>query len=198
MQNHPRPLARSTWRARLREPRVATSILAGVIVVAVTAAVALSGRAPDVRGVVDISPDATETPAVGVLPATFSPIPELTPVPPDATPEGVTRIARSSATIPSTPLPSPTPTPDPKIWRFEGTVIDDDGKPLKNACVIIGPKGCRPGSIRTDDHGRYYVDLPQNANVTYDFFFSADGREVVWYRFQPKGPTVFNVILRRV
>lgn len=119
-------------------------------------------------------------------------------MPPEITPEGVNRIAATSAPISPPPPAAPTPTPDPLVWRFEGVVVDAEGKPLQNACVIIGPRGCQRGSIRTDSGGRYYVDMPQNPTVVYDFFFALEGHEVVWHRAQPNGPTVFNVILRRL
>lgn len=181
-------------------------MLAVLLVLGLGAIAVLSGGARDVRDVTGGSPSPSGSVVVtepsaqptAVLPTSFSPLPEQTPVAPAATPEGVNRVAATSAPISPPPQTSATPTPDPLVWRFEGAVVDAEGKPLQNVCVIIGPHGCQRGSIRTDGSGRYYIDMPQNPTVVYDFFFAIDGHEVVWHRAQPSGPTVFNVILRRL
>lgn len=98
---------------------------------------------------------------------------------------------------PPPPSSRPTPTPDPAIWRFEGVVSNEAGEPIPEVCVVIGPRGCQPGSIRTDSDGRYWVDMPQKTNVVYDLYFAKEGYEVVWHRAQPERPTQFNVVLRR-
>lgn len=118
-------------------------------------------------------------------------------------PAPTARAPLPSATTPEPRTPPPssrptlTPTPDPAIWRFEGVVLDDAGDPIPGVCVIIGPRGCQPGSIRTDSDGRYWVDMPQKTNVVYDLSFAKNGYEVVQHRAQPQGPTLFNVVLRR-
>jgi hypothetical protein len=98
----------------------------------------------------------------------------------------------------ATPPPpsTPTPTPDPAIWRFEGRVVDDNGTPLKDTCVVIGPHGCRQFSPHTDERGVYYFDVPQIPTVEYDLYFMKPGYVIVWSHIQPSGPTTFNVILR--
>jgi hypothetical protein len=205
MEGDPRPLRARRWRAVVRDPRTVAGIAAAVLVLGFATLAVISG-APDVRGIVGISPTPTGSASIAepssrptvALPASFSPLPEQTPVPPDKTPEGVDRVAETSAPISPPPLTSPTPTPDPLVWRFEGIVVDTDGKPIDNVCVIIGPRGCQRGSIRTKDGGRYYIDMPQNATIVYDLFFALEGYEVVWHRAQPRGPTMFNVILRRL
>lgn len=173
-----------------------------VVLVLGFAAIAVLSGGPDVRDVIGGSPSPSSslvvTEPTAVLPASFSPLPEETPIPPESTPEGVNRVAETSAPISPPPPASPTPTPDPQVWRFEGAVVGADGKPLQNVCVIIGPHGCQRGSIRTNESGRYYVDMPQNPTVVYDFFFALEGHEVVWHQAQPSGPTVFNVVLRRL
>jgi hypothetical protein len=115
-----------------------------------------------------------------------------------ALPQGAEEVAMTSAPVATAaPPPTPTPTPDPAVWRFEGRVVDPDGKPLPGVCVVIGPHGCQRGSPRTDDRGVYFIDLPQVTTVTYDLYFVREGYLTVWHQLQPKEPTIFNVILRR-
>ena len=104
--------------------------------------------------------------------------------------------AQTSADVPSPPPPAtPTPTPDPAVWRYEGVVVDAQGSPIPDVCVIIGPVGCKQYSPHTDDRGVYYFDVPQNATVVYDLTFIKEGYTPVFHRAQPSEPTVFNVIL---
>jgi hypothetical protein len=206
MEREPRTLRSPVWRSRLREPRTLAALLGVAVVVGFAAAAVISGSAPDVRGVIVVSPTPSGTQAIvetstqptAVPSASFSLLPDWTPVPPEGRPEGVDRVAQTSAPIGPPRWPSPTPTADPQIWRFEGVVVDAEGKPLQNVCVIIGPGDCPPRGLRTDEGGRYSVDLPQNATIRYSFRFALDGYEVVLHRAQPNGPTVFNVILPRV
>lgn len=145
-----------------------------------------------------------EAPAPGtspvVAPISGSPLPDGPQLSPStgALPQGAGEVATTSAPVPTAPPPSkPTPTPDPAIWRFEGRVVDPDGKPLRDVCVVIGPHGCQRGSPRTDERGVYFIDLPQVPTVVYDLYFVSDGYTVVWHRVQPAEPTVFNVVLRK-
>ncbi|MGH2379429.1 MAG: carboxypeptidase-like regulatory domain-containing protein, partial [Candidatus Limnocylindria bacterium] len=102
-----------------------------------------------------------------------------------------------SAAVPSAPPPAtPWPTPDPKVWRFEGRVVTEAGEPLARVCVVIGPLGCRQHGPHTDDQGRYYIDMPQNPTIVYELRFEKEGYGTVYYRMQPQGPTVFNVVLK--
>jgi hypothetical protein len=127
------------------------------------------------------------------------PLPHPTTPPPDpsAFVAAGGRIATGSLDVVPSPPSHPTPTPDPEIWRFEGVVVDEAGDGIPGVCVIIGPHGCQPGSIRTNEDGRYWIDVPQKATVVYDLYFAKEGYQVVWYRAQPDGPTRFNVLLRR-
>jgi hypothetical protein len=107
-------------------------------------------------------------------------------------------LAATSAPVPSAPpAATPTPTPDPAVWRFEGRVVDADGNGLRGVCVVIGPRGCQRGSVRTDDRGVYFIDLPQVSTVVYDLYFVKDGYAEVWHQVRPSAPTVFNVVLRK-
>lgn len=160
----------------------------------------LGGQAPDVRDVAGPSPTATATLVIAQSSPTASATePGTSPATPSPTlPPDVDRAAETSAPVSPPPPATPWPTPDPAIWRYEGAIVDEKGAPLKGVCIAIGPRGCVRGSIRTDDNGRYYVDMPQNATIVYEFTFMLDGYEVVWHRAQPSGPTVFNVILHRL
>ena len=135
-----------------------------------------------------------------LAPLQGSPIPEVPSPsgPVGALPHGAGEAAMTSAPVPTAPPPAtPTPTPDPAIWRFEGRVVDPDGKPLRDVCVVIGPHGCQRGSPRTDERGVYFIDLPQVPTVIYDLYFVREGYIAVWHQLQPKEPTVFNVVLRK-
>jgi hypothetical protein len=125
-----------------------------------------------------------------------------TPVP---TPSGTPAPAPSEATVESaqieTPSPKPAatpiPTPDPALWRIEGTVVDEAGKPLEAVCVVVGPHGCQPYSPHTDENGHYYLDVAHGDITTkFDFYFEMPGHKTVWWEVTPNGPTVFNVVLR--
>jgi hypothetical protein len=78
-------------------------------------------------------------------------------------------------------------------------VVDESGNPLKNVCVVVGPRGCQRYSPHTDDQGHYYLDVAANKDVTtaFDFYFEMPGRETVWWHVVPGGPTEFNVVLKR-
>jgi len=108
--------------------------------------------------------------------------------PPQATPEGTPAPIPSEAVavsaeikIPS-PRPNPTETPAPQagLWRVDGYVVDADGKPLKNVCVVIGPNGCRPFSPHTDDRGYWFIDVAEG-HTTFDFYFEMPGHQTVWW-----------------
>lgn len=146
------------------------------------------------------TPSPTPTTSPVLAPISGSPLPDSPQPSPSmgALPQGAGEVAVTSAPVPSAPPPGKaTPTPDPAVWRFEGRVVDPDGKPLRDVCVVIGPHGCQRGSPRTDERGVYFIDLPQVPTVIYDFYFVSDGYTVVWHRMQPAEPTVFNVVLRK-
>jgi hypothetical protein len=77
-------------------------------------------------------------------------------------------------------------------------VVDESGNPLKNVCVVVGPRGCQRYSPHTDDQGHYYLDVAANKEVTtaFDFYFEMPGRETVWWHVVPAGPIEFNVVLK--
>lgn len=135
----------------------------------------------------------TPSPSPVPLPIAGTPLPDVSP---GVLPSDVRELAATSAPVPSAPPPStPTPTPDPAVWRFEGRVVDADGKALRGVCVAIGPHGCQRGSPRTDERGVYFFDVPQIPTVLYDLYFVKPGYAVVWYPVKPDAPTVFNVVL---
>ena len=126
------------------------------------------------------------------------PTPEGTPAP---KPSDALDTAASASITPPTPPPSATPTasPQPGLWRVEGYVVDESGNPLKNVCVVVGPRGCQKYSPHTDDQGHYFLDVAASKDVptAFDFYFETPGRETVWWHFVPGGPIEFNVVLKR-
>ncbi len=74
--------------------------------------------------------------------------------------------------------PSPTQTPigtlAPGVWRLDGLVIDDAGKPLQGVCVGVGPAICTDVNPRTDSDGKWFIDIPKAA-VDYEFHFTKVG-----------------------
>jgi hypothetical protein len=152
---------------------------------------------------VEATPSATPT---DVAAASASPG-EETPVPsPRTTPPGTPAPAPSEAATTSepvaTPTPrpeaTPTPTPDPAVWRIQGYVVDEDGKPLEAVCVVVGPHGCQRFSPHTDERGHYFLDVAHGEIRTmFDFYFEMPGHKTVWWQVTPNGPTEFNVVLRK-
>src|SRR5438477_7939938 len=102
----------------------------------------------------------------------------------------------TAATPPAEGTPFHLNTPGPTVpeghWRWAGSVIDQDSKPLPGACLPIGPGGRRFNSIRTDDQGKWVIDFPQ-VNVEYDFHFVKDGYQTVDQSIQTTGPGDFQV-----
>jgi hypothetical protein len=97
------------------------------------------------------------------------------------------------------PKPTPTPYPPPTVeglWRVEGHVADEQGKPIEGVCLAIGPVGCQPVSPHSDKDGNYYFDLPV-ANVDYDFHFTKAGYQQFDSRVHPTGPSSFNFVLKK-
>jgi hypothetical protein len=89
---------------------------------------------------------------------------------------------------------TPSPTPDPEVWRIEGYVVDQAGKPLDGVCIVLGPTSCQVWSPKTDDRGYYFIDIAKG-NSVFDIFFEMPGHKTVWWKAIPQGPTQFNVIL---
>ena len=98
-----------------------------------------------------------------------------------------------------TAKPTPTPYPPPTVeglWRIEGTIVDQDQKPIEGVCLAIGPVGCQPVSPHSDKDGKFYFDLPV-ANVDYDFHFTKAGYQQLDARVHPTGPATFAYVMRR-
>jgi hypothetical protein len=98
--------------------------------------------------------------------------------------------------------PRSSPTPEPGLWRLEGYIVDEAGKPIENVCVVIGPVPCAQYSPHTDERGHYFVDIAaagsQTVLLAYDFYFEIPGRQTVWLRMTPTGSTTFNAVLKRI
>jgi hypothetical protein len=143
----------------------------------------------------------SESPSAS-LSADASPSPSASLVTPRSTPPGTpgpipSQAIGQSADI-KTPSPRPnateTPAPEAGLWRIDGYVVDENGVPLENACVVIGPNGCRSFSPHTDERGYWFIDVA-TGQTTFDFYFEIPGHKTVWWRVIPNGPTQFNVIL---
>ncbi len=103
--------------------------------------------------------------------------------------------AQEPVTYSPPPPPTPTPSPQPGLWRWEGVVVDGDGKPLADVCVAVGPHGCVPSSPRTDARGVWFIDFPQAA-VDYDLHFIKPGYAQHDVRITPTSPWTLDVVLR--
>ncbi|MGH2796422.1 MAG: hypothetical protein ACRDM0_01820 [Thermoleophilaceae bacterium] len=95
------------------------------------------------------------------------------------------------ATIPPA---TPTAPPDPGLWRIEGVVVDEDGEPLVEVCIVIGPHGCQPFGPRTDERGAWFLDVAEGG-AEFDFYFVKTGYQTIHWHVKPTGPTIFNVVL---
>ena len=150
------------------------------------------------------APEATPTPAGSnqiagqtSRPTAPPPTPEGTAAPPPSNPVETSAPANFSPPAPS-PQATPTPTVEPGLWRIQGYVFDESGKPLQDVCVA-GPRGCFPYTPHTDERGHYFIDVAQPINgitTNFDFYFQMPGRETVWWHFTPTGPIDFNVVLK--
>jgi hypothetical protein len=97
----------------------------------------------------------------------------------------------TAATPPASGTPFHLATPGPTVpaghWRWLGSVIDQDSKPLAGVCVHIGPGDCQFNSVRSDDQGKFVIDFPQ-VDVQYDFHFVKDGYQKVDVSIRTQGP----------
>ncbi len=181
-------------RLRALDPRVQIGAAVVVAVLVVGGVVALTS-----------SPQAATTPTASTSPTVE---PSATPARVRSTPTGTAAprpatfvgIAASVAVNPP-PAPRSSPTPEPGLWRLEGYIVDESGKPIENVCVVIGPVPCAQYAPHTDERGHYFVDIAaagsQTVLLAYDFYFEIPGRQTVWLRMTPTGSTTFNAVLKR-
>ena len=179
-------------RLRALDPRVQIgAAVAVVVILGAIVAVAVSQKTT--------TPVAAATPTVepSATPARVRSTPVGTAAPRPATFVGI------AASVPVSPPPAPrsSPTPEPGLWRLEGYIVDEAGKPIENVCVVIGPVPCAQYSPHTDERGHYFVDIgaagSQTVLLAYDFYFEIPGRQTVWLRMTPTGSTTFNAVLKR-
>jgi uncharacterized RDD family membrane protein YckC len=181
-------------RLRTLDPRaqIGAAVVAAVLIVGGVFAFTASPKAAT-------TPTATSTPTVE--PSATAPRVRSTPVG-TAAPRPTTFVG-IAASIPVSPPPAPrsSPTPEPGLWRLEGYIVDEQGKPIENVCVVIGPVGCAQYSPHTDERGHYFVDIAaagsQTVLLAYDFYFEIPGRQTVWLRMTPTGSSTFNAVLKR-
>jgi len=112
--------------------------------------------------------------ACGGAPAASSPSPSAS----------ATAVANASAT----------PTVEPGLWRIEGYVVNQSGKPVKDVCVWVGPNGCKQFSPHTDDRGHWQLDVAVG-RATFDFTFEMPGFKTAKWSITPTGPTTYNLVL---
>jgi hypothetical protein len=68
----------------------------------------------------------------------------------------------------------------PNDWdRFLFRVVDENGKPLANVCVIYGTSDCGPTRPHTNSSGLWWIDFPRSDSLsrTWDFGFAMSGFE---------------------
>jgi hypothetical protein len=182
-------------RLRALDPRVriGAAALAVLLVVGGGIAFALGGSGGAPKPVATASP----TPEPPATPPRVRSTPVGTAAPRPAT------FVLISASVPVSPPPAPrsTPTPEPGLWRLEGYIVDESGKPIENVCVVIGPVGCGQYTPKTDERGHYFVDIAAVGSATllqdFDFYFEIPGRQTIWLRMTPQGSTTFNAVLKR-
>src|SRR5437870_9454954 len=171
--------------------RIGAVVVAVVLVIGGILAVALPKTGP--------APVAVATPTVE--PSATPPRVRSTPVG-TAAPRPATFVGIEKS-IPVSPPPAPrsSPTPEPGLWRLEGYIVDESGKPLENVCVVIGPVPCGQYSPKTDERGHYFVDIGAAGSGTvllaYDFYFEIPGRQTVSLRLTPSGSSTFNAALKK-
>jgi hypothetical protein len=185
----------SDW-LRQQDRRVLGGAAAGLVIVVAVAIFALTrGPAATPSPTPTVAPTAT---AVGTATARVArATPPGTPAPRPTAPVGLAASIPVPSAVPK--APRPTPSPEPGLWRIEGYVVDESGKPIENVCVVVGPVGCQTHSPHTDERGNYFVDIALSTTtpVTFDFYFEIPGRESKWLRITPTSSTVFNLVLRR-
>ena len=89
---------------------------------------------------------------------------------------------------------SATPSVEPGLWRIEGYVVNQSGKPVKDVCVWVGPNGCKQFSPHTDARGHWQLDVAVG-RATFDFTFEMPGFKTAKWSITPTGPTTYNLVL---
>jgi hypothetical protein len=202
----PRLAAVGAWLQRIdsRVPWpqavIVVILLAGLVPIGLSASgVARIGTSADSPSPTPTTSASAEPSPETTPPPTPRPTPEGTPAPNPSEPVGQ---GASVTFVPASPSAraTPTATPQPGLWRIEGYVVDENGSPLADVCVVVGPHGCHQYSLRTDEQGHYFLDVAQpiqGVHTTFDFYFQMPGRETVWWRVTPGGPVEFNVVLKK-
>jgi hypothetical protein len=168
-------------------------LLVGALVVA-----SYSGSLQTSVPTTDPSASPSTAPESEAPPSPIANAPIVVALPPPAEAPIAAVVASPVTAAATRPPATPTPAPDPKVWRVEGVIVADDTKlPIKEVCIVIGPRGCQRGSIRTDSRGVFFIDVPQIPTVFYDLYFVKDGFWTVWMRIKPEGPSVYNVALTK-
>ena len=173
--------------------RIGAAVVAVVVVIGAILAISLGNSGGVARP--------TPTPPPTVEPSATPPKVRSTPVG-TAAPRPATFVGLA-ASVPVTPPAAPrsSPTPEPGLWRLEGYIVDESGKPIVNVCVVIGPVPCGQYTPHTDERGHYFVDIAAVGSQTilqdFDFFFEIPGRQTVWLRMTPTGSSTFNAVLKR-
>ena len=90
--------------------------------------------------------------------------------------------------------PSGTPSPEPALWRVDGYIVNQSGKPLKDVCIVIGPNGCQQFSPHTDARGYWFIDVAVG-RAAFDFSFELPGYKPAIRHIVPTGPIQYNVVL---
>lgn len=180
-------------RLRALDPRVqiGVAVIATVLVVGGVIATTSSPKAASVTASVPPTVEPSATP------------PRVRSTPVGTAAPRPTNFVGIAASVPVNPPPAPrsSPTPEPGLWRLEGYMVDEAGKPIENVCVVIGPVPCAQYSPHTDERGHYFVDIAaagsQTVLLAYDFYFEIPGRQTLWLRMTPTGSSTFNAVLKR-
>lgn len=108
-----------------------------------------------------------------------------------------------SGTPTPTPSPRPSPTspfPAPGFTRLNFIVLDyRTGRPIPDACVIVGTSNCAPGQPHTDALGRWSADVATGSSTQWDVSFSKEGYYTQRRHFTLPGRTIvtYQIFLRR-
>lgn len=141
------------------------------------------------RATPSASPSLSSSPAAVV---TANPSPTSTTIPLPADWADLESFPLSTLPAP----PGPTAAPDPAVWRIEVKVVTVAGKPIEQACVAIGRRGCLRFSPRTDERGVAVIDLPQVRDIEYELFVFAEGGRTGRLVLRPSGPAIIGVVLQ--